>query len=317
MMFNLWRLIPVCELWYVCVLWYMRVICMSEAHVYICVHICLCISIYICRSKYVFWERACSREYFDRCCLHTANLPVICRRDHDGGDQIKETQSFPPMCVCVRCQLHSDRGKQTDYLVCTNTSERAVRRCDDKSWQGASQLKCTKCVGPAPSVWYTAFLWNVHALLVRQLSAFEGCEKMNRQRRKRNFNKSTDLQPDADILSEAIKELPNRTIAGAATFLIKGKAHWGKKKPTFKQAKLFQAKIFPGNGMTGQIKQTLHSKSLAGQEVTWSMKIESSSETAGYGLQLAEDQQKRRCASSGIVWQELGNKLSNKDDEFM
>jgi len=33
--------------------------------------------------------------------------------------------------------------------------------------------------------------------------------------------------PDADILSEAIEELRKRTTAGAATFLIKVKAHQG------------------------------------------------------------------------------------------
>jgi len=34
--------------------------------------------------------------------------------------------------------------KRTDYLVFTNTSERAVWRCDDNSWQGASRFMCTK-----------------------------------------------------------------------------------------------------------------------------------------------------------------------------
>ena len=35
------------------------------------------------------------------------------------------------------------------------------------------------------------------------------------------------------------------------------------------------------------------------------------------GRRLNEDQQKRRCASTGIVWQELGNRSANKDDESM
>jgi len=47
------------------------------------------------------------------------------------------------------------------------------------------------------------------------------------------------------------------------------------------------------------------------------MKIESRRGTVGYGRQLDEDQQKRRCASTGIVWQELGNRSANKDDESM
>ena len=76
--------------------------------------------------------------------------------------------------------------------------------------------------------------------------------------------------PDADILLEAIDELRKRTTAGAATFLVMVKAHRGKpanEKPTSKQTRLFQAKMFPRNGTTGQIKQFSHGKSLAGKEV--------------------------------------------------
>ena len=60
---------------------------------------------------------------------------------------------------------------------------------------------------------------------------------------------------DADILLE---ELRKRTTAGAETFLVKVKAHRGDlqmKKPTSKQTRLFQAKMFPRNGTTGQIEQ--------------------------------------------------------------
>ena len=39
------------------------------------------------------------------------------------------------------------------------------------------------------------------------------------------------------------------------------------KKPTSKQTRLFQAKMFPRNGTTGQIEKFLHGKSLAGKEV--------------------------------------------------
>jgi len=38
------------------------------------------------------------------------------------------------------------------------------------------------------------------------------------------------------------------------------------KKPRSKQTRLFQAKKFPCNGTTGQIKQFSHGKSLAGKE---------------------------------------------------
>jgi len=39
--------------------------------------------------------------------------------------------------------------------------------------------------------------------------------------------------------------------------------------------------------------------------------------TAGCGRRLDEDQQKIRCASTGIVRRELGNRSANKDDELM
>ena len=39
------------------------------------------------------------------------------------------------------------------------------------------------------------------------------------------------------------------------------------KKPTSKQTRLFEAKMFPRNGTTGQIEQFSHGKSLAGKEV--------------------------------------------------
>jgi len=84
--------------------------------------------------------------------------------------------------------------------------------------------------------------------------------------------------PDVGISLEAIEELRKRTTAGAATFLVttKVKAHRGEpaneepqnqKKPTSKQTRLFQAEMFPRNGMTGRIEQFSHGKSLAGKEV--------------------------------------------------
>ena len=51
-----------------------------------------------------------------------------------------------------------------------------------------------------------------------------------------------------DILLEAIEELRKRTTAEAATFLVKVKAHEENlqmKKPTSKQTRRFQAKMFP------------------------------------------------------------------------
>jgi len=75
------------------------------------------------------------------------------------------------------------------------------------------------------------------------------------------------------------------------------------KKPTSKPTRLFQAKMFPRNDTTGQIEQFSHGKSLAGKEARslGAMKIESRREIAGCGRRSDEDQQKRRCASTGIV----------------
>jgi len=91
------------------------------------------------------------------------------------------------------------------------------------------------------------------------------------------------------------------------------------KKPTSKQTKLFQAKMLPQNGTTGQIEQSSNGKSLAGKEVQWAIKIESRRGTAVCARQLDADQQKRSCANTGtgIVGQQLGNKSANKVDESM
>ena len=55
-----------------------------------------------------------------------------------------------------------------------------------------------------------------HALFVRQPSAAESCKRVG------EGGKATSVgAPDADISLEAIKELRKRTIAGAATFLVR------------------------------------------------------------------------------------------------
>ena len=69
---------------------------------------------------------------------------------------------------------------------------------------------------------------------------------------------------------EAIEELRKRTTAGAATFLVKVKSHRGEpanEEAHIQATRLFQAKMFPRNGTTGQIRQFSHGKSLAGKEV--------------------------------------------------
>jgi len=56
---------------------------------------------------------------------------------------------------------------------------------------------------------------------------------------------------------EAIEELRKRTTAGAATLLVKVKKRIEEnlrmKKPTSKQTRLSQAKMFPRNGAAGRI----------------------------------------------------------------
>jgi len=75
--------------------------------------------------------------------------------------------------------------------------------------------------------------------------------------------------PDAYILLEAIKELRKRIrssdVSGQGESASRRTCQM--RKPTSKQRRLFQAKMFPRNGMTGQIEQFSHGKSLAGKEV--------------------------------------------------
>ena len=60
-----------------------------------------------------------------------------------------------------------------------------------------------------------------------------------------------------------------RTTAGAATFLVKVKAHRGEpaNEEADIQADKAVSKMCPRNGTTGQIEQFSHGKSLAGKEV--------------------------------------------------
>jgi len=59
---------------------------------------------------------------------------------------------------------------------------------------------------------------------VRQPSAAESCEKIDRRRRKSDVSRSARGK---NILLEAIEELRKRTTAESATFLVKLKAHRG------------------------------------------------------------------------------------------
>ena len=108
--------------------------------------------------------------------------------------------------------------------------------------------------------------------------------------------------PDADILLAAIEELRKRATAGAATFLVKVKAHRAepaKEEADIQADKAIQTKMFPRNGTTGQIEQFSHCKSLSRKEVRSAMEIDDRRGTAGCGRRVHKDQQKRRCASIG------------------
>jgi len=75
-------------------------------------------------------------------------------------------------------------------------------------------------------------------------------------------------------LLEAIEVLSKRTIAGAATFLVKVKAHRGELANEVADIAILSID-FPRNGTTGQIEQSSSGKSLARKEILWAMKIRS------------------------------------------
>jgi len=118
-------------------------------YIWICIYIYMYENIYIHTNiripiyyKHVGSEND-SREAFKK----SASVDIIwvTRRDRDSGEQttwIK--QSLPQRNVCVGCQLNRD-SDQALRLVCLKGHVRAVtRRCDDNSWQEASEFLCTK-----------------------------------------------------------------------------------------------------------------------------------------------------------------------------
>jgi len=75
---------------------------------------------------------------------------------------------------------------------------------------------------------------------VRQSSAAESCKRWVGEGGKATLVGA----PDADILLEAIEELRKRTTAGAATFLVKVKAHRG--EPANEEADIQADKAISG-----------------------------------------------------------------------
>ena len=76
---------------------------------------------------------------------------------------------------------------------------------------------------------------KTHAVFVRQQSAAESCKKVGEGGKAMLVG-----VPDANILLEAIEELRKRTTAGAATFLVKVKAH--RREPANEEAGIYAYK---------------------------------------------------------------------------
>ena len=100
---------------------------------------------------------------------------------------------------------------------------------------------------------------------------------------------------------------PSRTRAFVlglrSTPVIKSMFYSNDKADIIQADKAISSKDVPRNGATVHIEPASHGKSLVRKEVRWAMQIESRHRTAGCGRQLDEDQQKRRCASTGTLRQ--------------
>ena len=112
--------------------------------------------------------------------------------------------------------------------------------------------------------------------------------------------------PDADILLEAIEELRKRTAAGAATFLVKIKAHRG--EPAIEEADIQAGKAISGKDVPKELHDRTNRAVFTWQEPRWkggTVSYEDRKSTWNSGVRkaigLGEDKQKRRCASTGIV----------------
>ena len=103
---------------------------------------------------------------------------------------------------------------------------------------------------------------NPTNLFVQQPSAAESCKKMGRRRWKSDVSRSARRRHFTGSNRSAPKKNTSRSsdVSGQIESVQT-------KKPTSKQTRLSQAKVFPRNGATGQIEQSSHGKSLAGKEV--------------------------------------------------
>jgi len=113
--------------------------------------------------------------------------------------------------------------------------------------------------------------------------------------------------PDADILREAIKELQKRKTAGAATFLVKVKRIEENLPRQIKEGDIQADKAISSKDFTTEWRNRTNRAVFTWQEEpcrkggTVSYEDRKSTWNSGYRRRLDEDQQKRRCASTGIV----------------
>ena len=110
--------------------------------------------------------------------------------------------------------------------------------------------------------------------------------------------------PDADILLEAIEEIRKRTTTGAATFLVKVKAH--QEEPADEEADIQVNKAISSKDVPTEWHDRTHRAVFTWQEPrrkggTVSYEDRKSTWNSGVRKAIRRGLQKRRCASTGIL----------------
>jgi len=74
----------------------------------------------------------------------SASIDIIrvTQRDRDGGEQAALTKQRVSLGGVYVWGVNLTVTKHSDYFVWKDTSARVTRRCDDTSWQKASELWC-------------------------------------------------------------------------------------------------------------------------------------------------------------------------------
>jgi len=141
---------------------------------------------------------------------------------------------------------------------------------------------------------------NPHALFVRQPSAAESCERMGRRRRKSDVKRSTRRRHFTGSNRRALK----RTTAGAATFLVKVKAHQG--ELTNEEADIQADMDISSNNVPMEWQDRTNRAVFTWQESRWkgsTMSYEDRKSTWNSRVRKAirRGSEKRRCASTEIM----------------